>query len=823
MTWWMLVGSVYGKCDNNDIPVPNLMPLYLMRKYHGNALKELGDELTLHYHTFLWSDYNHDGVYYWNEAQNFHVCREDWDQALAQSLIEEEMFPVSFRSGWHYMDNEWQGVLNELLPYNMDDDSPNIGFWYTFQEPIFNVLDWSKAPTNFIPYQPSSTNYQVAGDGVGWNVRSVKFPNVTQKMVNGIFAEATNGVDQVVSFWGHLGETDFLTNIAKIDAFIRVALTNYPDVPFRYCTAVEAMQRWRGITDVTPPQLEVTQETNGETIILTLRTDEPIFQKQPFVALKDIFQHYQIVPCESTGSNEWKSTLGVPINQIAKLGLAVTDPAGNLTTRIVRFIPDDVFVDNLDAEYSDAAGNWSSGTAKSSWGTDIRLAILNSNETAQARWTLPVTESRPYNLLVQVPFTTNAASNIVFNVYAGTNLQTLSFSEPLPPNQWIYLATPYLDATTSNSLEMIVSANGTTNATVAIADVVKLSPLPQPLPGFITDVAVDPSAATANITWNTPEPATSLILYGRTTTYGAFSTTNSQRSFSHVATLNDLKPDTRYYFEIDSNTELPYSFSGTFKTTTLVSPTNSMLIFDVPHRWRYSTNNFDFKTEWKNPDFDDSDWPRGAGLLWVDTRAGKLDPSVEPRNTELPYNLKTKYPYFTYYFRTRFTLTNNLDNAALVFTNYIDDGAVFYLNGIEIWRNNMQGQPTPIWNASVSSEYNCNGDANCPTVFVLKGSALTNLISGSNLLAVEVHNYSYYSTDITFGMSLSFNQLATPAPTIRFMREGENVILYWNNSDAVLQRTEHLIPAEWIDVPGPVTTSPYLMPDVDPGFFRLRE
>ena len=45
MTWWMLVGSVYGKCDNNDIPVPNLMPLYLMRKYHGNALKELGDEL----------------------------------------------------------------------------------------------------------------------------------------------------------------------------------------------------------------------------------------------------------------------------------------------------------------------------------------------------------------------------------------------------------------------------------------------------------------------------------------------------------------------------------------------------------------------------------------------------------------------------------------------------------------------------------------------------------------------------------------------------------------------------------------------------------
>lgn len=55
-------------------------------------------------------------MFYWNEAQTFHECRVDFDQALAQSLLEEEVFPVSFRSDWHYMDNEWQQYLNQLLP-----------------------------------------------------------------------------------------------------------------------------------------------------------------------------------------------------------------------------------------------------------------------------------------------------------------------------------------------------------------------------------------------------------------------------------------------------------------------------------------------------------------------------------------------------------------------------------------------------------------------------------------------------------------------------------------------------------------------------------
>ena len=62
-TWWMMAGNIYRAADNVNVPLANIMTLYLMKKYHGDAIREFGDELSLHYHTYLWSDYNGTGQY----------------------------------------------------------------------------------------------------------------------------------------------------------------------------------------------------------------------------------------------------------------------------------------------------------------------------------------------------------------------------------------------------------------------------------------------------------------------------------------------------------------------------------------------------------------------------------------------------------------------------------------------------------------------------------------------------------------------------------------------------------------------------------------
>ncbi len=571
MTWWLLVGSVYGQCDNLNVPVPNLMPLYLMRKYHGEVLSELGDEVTLHYHTFTWSDYNGDGLFFWNEARTFHECRSDWDLALAQSLVEEGVFPVSFRSGWHYMDNEWQQYLNELLPYNMDNDSPNRKAWST-NEPAFNVLDWSQASTEFIPFQPSATNYQVAGTGTGWNVRSVKFANVTASMIARTFDEAAAGVDQVVSLWGHLAESDFVPNIAKMHNLIQAAADSHPEVAFRYCTAVEAMQRWRRVTNESPPVISITQQIEGDSLTLNLSSSKALFQAQPFVAVKDVSQRYTIEPCVAAGSNSWRAQISVPRSKIAKIRIVATDSAGNLSTEEARFVPDDLYLDNLDPEYLETEGNWTT-SAVAAWGIDSRVAVLASNEFARVSWTLPVTDPRPYSILAQFPDVAKLSTNVEFILKAGDlPIFTNRMENGFAPKTWLYVGTALLDPAASNSLEVTMHGNGRTES-VAAADVVRVTPLNVPAPDFITGVIVDAGDTTANISWTTAKPAVAHVRYGLDASLGRFSPTNDVPTTKHLATLTGLAPGKRYHAQINAGTEgVNSTYEATFKLQTNAPP-----------------------------------------------------------------------------------------------------------------------------------------------------------------------------------------------------------------------------------------------------------
>ena len=814
LTWWMMVGSAYLQCVSTYVPIPNLLPLYLMTKYHGDAMAQYGDEISIHYHTFFWSDYDGDGIYYWNQSRTFHEAREDFNLALAQALVEHGVFPVSFRSGWHYMDNEWQAYINQLLPFSMHNASPNVHVDNV--EPYDNVYDWSKAPITFVPFHPSTTNYQIPGDGIGWNVRSVKMPSVSQTMVNQMFAQAAAGTNQVACFWAHLPESDYLTNVARIDSFAQLAASNNPTVKFRYCTAVEAMQRWLGTTDETPPQLDVSEETQGETVRLTITSSEPIWQPQPFVALKDRCEQYRLVRCDSISPTNWTAVLPVARGALARVAIAVTDLAGNVSTRTLSYVPDDLYLDNLDPQYSEITGNWTQNT-NWSWGADSRSALLSDNDSAQAQWLLPITASGFYALSVQVPAITNGAETVLFNAVSGSsNALSVLFTNALPPKQWIYLGAPWFDASLSNFVTMTVTG---TAGSFAVADVLKVSPLVAQT-SSVEDVRVDVSDTTANIRWSTATPDYSRIEYGPDISYGRFSVTNSVAVTNHVMTLSGLSPNTTYYFQINaSGAACPAQYS--FTTTNFIT---TAFLFDVTKMWKYSTNELD-GIDWQSPSYNDSAWSLGPGLLWIDTRSGTLPP-IQPKGTRLPANSATGVPFVTYYFRTHFNVGPvgpDPAGTSLVFSNYVDDGAVFYLNGTEIYRLNMPAAPTVISNTTLATGVTCSGDATCPVIFTVAGDVLTNLVAGDNVLGVEVHNNTARSSDITFGSALRYMHPKPPLPRLELLRSADVLTLYWNEEGFILQEADDLTsPASWRDTPGPITASPYSPAISQARFFRLR-
>jgi hypothetical protein len=475
-TWWLMGGNIYRDATNLNVPIPNTLVPYVMLKYHGDAIRFLGDEVSLHYHTFLWSDYVGAGQFYWNQAETFALCRDDFDYTLAQYLLEEGIFPISFRSGWHYMDNDWQQYLDQLLPFSMDNNWPAAKAWYTNQ-PINNVQDWSRASSAFVPFHPATNDYQVPGTSHGWNVRSIKMQSIAQRDIDSIFSYATNGVDQVVCIWNHLPE-NFITNFVRVDSYLHTAAASHPAITFYYCTAVEAMQRWLGVTNQAAPEINLAEQVQEDLVTLTIQTSAPLFQPRPFVALRDASGQYSNVTAlcvAGPDTNSWSLALPVPRSQLAKVGVAVTDPYGNLATRILRYLPDDLYLDNLDSQYSETAGAWLS-TPEAAWGTDARVVRLGSN-TAQARWKVPVARSGLYRFAAQVPAIPNPASNICFQVFSGgSNVSSLCLTAPLPPSQWVDLGSAWLDTSQANWLNMTV--RGTNQpGTWAVADVLKVTSL----------------------------------------------------------------------------------------------------------------------------------------------------------------------------------------------------------------------------------------------------------------------------------------------------------------------------------------------------------
>ena len=218
-------------------------------------------------------------------------------------------------------------------------------------------------------------------------------------------------------------------------------------------------------------------------------------------------------------------------------------------------------------------------------------------------------------------------------------------------------------------------------------------------------------------------------------------------------------------------------------------------LFDVTKVWRYNLLNLD-GVSWQSTNYSDASWPSGAGLLWVDTRSGGPAACVAPRSTQLPTDPSTTYPYMTYYFRTQFVFTNSTAGATLVFSNFIDDGAIFYLNGREIWRTNMAAGT--ISNANRAISYTCaDACTTCPQIFSYYNDLFNYLVTGPNVLAVEVHNYVWNSADITFGSGLYYSLPPPPPGPPPFISNilvipGEtNAVVTWNTISNSTSQVEY--------------------------------
>ncbi len=247
--------------------------------------------------------------------------------------------------------------------------------------------------------------------------------------------------------------------------------------------------------------------------------------------------------------------------------------------------------------------------------------------------------------------------------------------------------------------------------------------------------------------------------------------------------------------------------TGMAQTFTTTPPSAGSATTFVPFNstWRYNATGVDLGIAWITPGFADASWPSGPGKLGFNTGNTGF-------GTIIGYGADANNKYRTSYFRKSFTVNSVADFASLFLEIYRDDGVVVYLNGTEIYRNNITNG-VPVTYSSFATNCADNG-----TVIQSATLPLTQLVNGVNVIAAEVHQSSATSSDLFFDLKLAGNP-ATPV-LLKHVVLSNGHALYWDDPAFTLEETTAL-PGGWT----PVSTSGnahLVQPDTGQRFFRLR-
>lgn len=155
--------------------------------------------------------------------------------------------------------------------------------------------------------------------------------------------------------------------------------------------------------------------------------------------------------------------------------------------------------------------------------------------------------------------------------------------------------------------------------------------------------------------------------------------------------------------------------------------------------WRYLANGSNQGTAWRAPSFNDSGWSMGNAELGY----GDGD-----ETTVVSYGPSSTSKYVTTYFRKTFQVTDATAFTGLELGLIRDDGAVVYINGVEVYRNNMPSG-TIAYNTVAPSYIDGANESTW-----VNATVNNLLVNGTNVIAVEIHQNSPSSSDISFNLKL---------------------------------------------------------------------
>jgi len=180
--------------------------------------------------------------------------------------------------------------------------------------------------------------------------------------------------------------------------------------------------------------------------------------------------------------------------------------------------------------------------------------------------------------------------------------------------------------------------------------------------------------------------------------------------------------------------------------------------------WKYFASGREPAPNWASRDYADASWPEGPAQFGY----GDGDES-----TVLTFGPNPESRYITTYFRGTVILPNPAEFNQITLRVLRDDGVAVHLNGNEVFRNNLPAEPLRYETLAGS-----NVVGSSERTYYTASFPAGRLLDFTNVVAVEIHQASPQSVDLSFDMEMTASDAnqRTRGPYLQLGRTNSAVV-----------------------------------------------
>jgi hypothetical protein len=306
--------------------------------HYTSTLRDAGslnDGMHFHYHPHAFSrQANHCATHWWSASDSL-------QQIFSRRIIDRHWFPAAHRAGFHVIRPDSHWVLEQHIPFDFSNQAvQSLGVDATqFGLQGGRFGDWRRAPCSWAPYHPAHDDYQTPGNCRRWIARCLnvgtRYRLLTELDVQQAFAEARAGQPVVLAITNH-DFRDLRPDVDSTRDMIARVAKSFPDVPFRFAEAIDAMRCALQLPPQPACELSISvQRVADATHIMCVASETATFGPQPWLALRTAAGTYHHDNFDiDQPFHRWQYVFDAetfPLSALSDVGIAANNAAGVTT------------------------------------------------------------------------------------------------------------------------------------------------------------------------------------------------------------------------------------------------------------------------------------------------------------------------------------------------------------------------------------------------------------------------------------------------------------------------------------------------------------